>query len=156
MKEIVFYTNDKKNSLKKTIMGNYLVDFCGDNLCNFDFSMREIYGWQFINTTLQNSSFQKSYVYWSSFELGDLSFADLSQATFCGCYFADAVFYNANLRGTKFLKDSLGGCNDFSNCDLTNILFDRTTLWEGTCYNSRTKFPDNFSPIDYGMTFSEE
>ena len=120
-------------------------------LRNVDLSFHNLEGCFLFGAYCEGGKFISADLYSAS--LGDANFShcDLSNASMPGVSAWNTIFYKANLCGTDFSPDHLGGYSEFRNCDFSGIQWDGKTNFHGARYDEYTIFPPGFHPQEKGM-----
>ncbi len=128
----------------------------GALLRNVNFSFFNLEGCFFDDTYCSGGNFHGADMYWARLYNTDLSFCNLSNAKLQGADVVSSFFYGANLCGTRFSYDNLGGYTRFAACNFSEILWDEKTDFTGARYDRHTIFPKGFDPMKMGMILEEE
>lgn len=138
-------------------------DFQGDNLQGKSFYKRfktiddieeidkdTLINAKFSGAKLQGADFQRVYLYGAAFQGANLTNAILKEANLRGVQFQGAILINAdlqsadihecNFKGAKLHGANLKACKDYHIAN-----------WTEAEYDSKTQFPKNFEPEEYGL-----
>jgi uncharacterized protein YjbI with pentapeptide repeats len=101
-------------------------------------------------STLRGRSFAGSDLYWAMLEGSDLSGCNFAGTDLRGANLKGALLVGANLGGANLGTDNLGAATRLQGADLSDAILDLCIL-AGAEYDSRTRFPEDFSPEAAGM-----
>ncbi len=118
---------------------------------NADFSFRNLEGACFIGTVANYADFTKADLYWAHIDSSNFSYASFCDADLRTGIINDTIFHCADFRGCNFSFDNLGGNTIIRGCDLTGIVYDKKTNFNGLLYDENCLFPIGFSQEQHGM-----
>jgi len=107
-------------------------------------------------TSLANSSFKNCDLYWADFTEVNLQNANFEGALLRGCDFTQANLFNVNLKNADLGLDNMGHTPaKFQGANLGGAIVDGADFF-GAEYDSKTIFPEGFSPEEHGMICDEK
>lgn len=109
-------------------------------------------GAMFSDANLEEANLEGCDFYWAIFYRANLQKSTLKDAIVRGVDLKLANLRGADLRNADFSQDNLGGSTQLQGADLTEALVEGAKF-QGTEYDSSTKFPLGFNPENNGMRF---
>jgi hypothetical protein len=104
--------------------------FQGAKLQNTNFQRVNLHGAQFQGADLRNANLQSTNLHGTNFCGADLAYANLQYAD----------LHESNFKGAKLHGANLKHCRDYTIAN-----------WKNTEYDRKTKFPDDFYPLNRGF-----
>ena len=129
-------------------------DFSGANLDGADFRGADLFRAVFTHASVVDADLRWTRLKWAQFDHADLRWSRFEQADLRHASLLEADLREGNLRGVNLKSADLRGA-DLRFANLSKMLWNGQTRFEGALFNAETLFPDEFEPLDAGMVAPE-